>query len=69
MSCVDTVLLPDDKTVDEDENTTTTSHQHGNIGVTTSNQLQTAEYEQLSKYNPYSFLAELFENELTLFVY
>lgn len=61
--------LTNDKTVDEDEKTTTTSHQHGNIGVTTSNQLQQAEYEQMSKYNPYSFLAELFENELTLFVY
>lgn len=59
----------DNKVVDEDETTTLTTHQHGNIGVTSNNQLQTAEYEMLAAYNPYNFLAELFENELTLFVY
>lgn len=59
----------DNKTIDEDETTTTTKHQHGNIGITTNNQLQTAEYEMLAIYNPYSFIAGLFENELTLFVY
>lgn len=58
-----------DKTIDENETTTTTTHQHGNIGVTSNNQLQTAEYEMLSAYNPYNFLAGLFENELTLYIY
>lgn len=58
-----------DKIVDEDENTTTTQHLHGNIGVSTNTQLQTEEYELLSKYNPYNFIAGLFENELTLFIY
>lgn len=58
-----------DKTIDEDETTTTTSHQHGNIGVSTFFDLETGEYRLLSSYNPYSFIAGLFENELTLFVY
>lgn len=61
--------MSDDKTIDEDEKTTTTRHQHGNIGVTSNNQLQSAEYEMLATYNPYSFIAGLFENELTLFIY
>lgn len=61
--------ITNDKTIDEDESITTVNHQHGNIGVTSNNQLQTAEYEMLDKYNPYSFIAGLFENELTLFVY
>ena len=59
----------DNKTIDEDETTTTTRHQHGNIGITTSNKMQLEEYEMLATYNPYSFIAGLFENELTLFVY
>lgn len=58
-----------DKTIDEDETTTTTQHLHGNIGVSTNTQLQTEEYELLAKFNPYDFIAGLFENELTLFVY
>lgn len=57
------------KTIDEDETTTTTSHQHGNIGVSTFFDLETGEYRLLSEYNPYSFLAGLFENELTLCIY
>ena len=57
------------KTIDEDETTTTTQHLHGNIGVSTNTQLQTEEYELLEKYNPYDFIAGLFENSLTLFVY
>ena len=56
-----------DKTVKED--TVTRSHQHGNIGVTSNFELQKSEYTLLEEYNPYNFLAGLFENELTLFVY
>lgn len=59
----------DNKTIDEDETTTATRHQHGNIGITTNNKMQIEEYEMLATYNPYSFIAGLFENELTLFVY
>jgi hypothetical protein len=58
-----------DKKVDEAENTSTTQHTHGNIGVTTNTTLQVEEYKLMSDYNPYSFIAGLFENELTLCVY
>ena len=58
-----------DKKVNEKEGTKTITHEHGNVGVTSNNQLQTQEYEMLKQYNPYTFLAGLFENELTLFVY
>ena len=57
------------KDVDEAETTTTTQHLHGNIGTTTNTLLQTEEYRLMSDYNPYSFIAGLFENELTLCVY
>lgn len=57
------------KTIDEDERTTRSLNEHGNIGISTSNMLQIEEYEQMAAYNPYSFLAGLFENELTLFIY
>lgn len=58
-----------DKTIDEDETTTTTQHLHGNIGVTTNTALQVEEYNLMRDYNPYNFIAGLFESELTLFVY
>lgn len=56
-----------DKTVDE--NVTVTSHQHGNIGLSTPFDLQKSEYDLLGAYNPYTFLAGLFENDLTLCIY
>lgn len=57
------------KTVKELENTSTINRTHGNIGVTTAMKMETEEMEYLSAYNPYTFLAGLFENDLTLFVY
>ena len=57
------------KDVDEKEQTTTTQHLHGNIGTTTNTTLQVEEYRLLADFNPYSFIAGLFENELTLCVY
>ena len=42
---------------------------HGNIGITSTNKLQIEEYKMLMEYNPYDFLAELFEHELTLYIY
>ena len=51
------------------ENETTTSHQHGNIGVSTFFDIQRGEYSLIAEYNPYSFIAGLFENELTLYIY
>lgn len=58
-----------DKTVSEDEKTTTTTHAHGNIGVMDNATMQTKEAEFISSFNPYNFISGLFENELTLFVY
>ena len=57
------------KTIGEDETTTTTQHLHGNIGTTTNTMLQTEEYRLMAEYNPYNFIAGLFENELTLCLY
>lgn len=63
------INLTNNKNVDEAETTATTQHTHGNIGVTTNTTLQVEEYKLMSDYNPYSFIAGLFENELTLCVY
>lgn len=57
------------KTVKELENTSTINRTHGNIGVTTAMKMESEEMDYLSAYNPYTFLAGLFENDLTLFVY
>lgn len=58
-----------DKDITENEKTIQNNHIRGNIGVTTADAMQIEEYEFLSKYNPYKFIAGLFENSLTLFVY
>lgn len=58
-----------DKTVNDTENITETSHEHGNIGITSNVDLEKQEKEWLTMFEPYSFIAEIFENELTLFVY
>lgn len=57
------------KGVTENEKTTQKNHIRGNIGVTTAMAMEREELEYLNNYNPYTFLAGLFENELTLFVY
>ena len=57
------------KDVKETEKTTQNNHIRGNIGVTTAVAMMTEEYEFIGKFNPYNFIAGLFENELTLFVY
>ena len=58
-----------DKTVTEDEKTSTTTHAHGNIGVMDNATMQLKETEWLNSFNPYDFISGLFENELTLFIY
>ena len=57
------------KDVKELEKTTQNNHIRGNIGVTTATAMQREEYDFIGKYNPYEFIAGLFENSLTLFVY
>ena len=57
------------KTVTENETITQNNHIRGNIGVTTATAMQSEEYDFLSNYNPYDFIAGLFENDLTLYVF
>lgn len=58
-----------DKKIDEDETIKVTTHQRGNIGVTSFFDIERGEYQLMEDYNPYDFLAGLFENELTLCIY
>ena len=57
------------KDISENEKTTQKNHIRGNIGVVTATATQVEEYDFIGKYNPYKFIAGLFENSLTLFVY
>ena len=57
------------KSITENETITQDNHIRGNIGVTTATAMQVEEYEFVKNYNPYEFIAGLFENDLTLFVY
>lgn len=61
--------LNTNKGVNENETTIQSNHIRGNIGVVTATATQVEEYNFIGKYNPYEFLAGLFENSLTLFVY
>lgn len=61
--------LTTNKDVDESENTSVKTHQHGNIGITSPFQLQQSEYTLLKDYNPYLFIVDIFEKDLTLCVY
>lgn len=61
--------LTTNKDVDEAETITVATHQHGNIGITSPYQLQSSEYTLLSEYNPYLFISDIFEKDLTLCVY
>lgn len=58
-----------DKDVKEKEKTTQNNHIRGNIGVMTATAMESEEYEFVKNYNPYEFIAGLFEDSLTLFVY
>lgn len=42
---------------------------HGNIGVTTNQQMIEAELDLLAKFDPYRWIAEQFENEFMLMIY
>lgn len=65
----DSSIVTNNKDVIENEKTTQNNHIRGNIGVVTATAMQEAEYDFLGKFNPYKFIAGLFENDLTLFVY
>lgn len=53
----------------KDDTEKITEKRHGNIGITSANKLQIEEYNMLAEFNPYNFLAELFERDLTLCIY
>jgi len=53
----------------KDDSETIKENRHGNIGITSANKLQIEEYNMLAEFNPYNFIAELFETELTLCIY
>ena len=63
------ISTTNDKSIEENETNNTTTFGHGNVGVTSNNALQIEDYEMIAKYNPYTFLCGLFENDLTLFIY
>lgn len=65
----DTANSSSNKDILENEKTTQSNHIRGNIGVVTATATQIEEYDFIGKYNPYKFIAGLFENSLTLFVY
>lgn len=44
-------------------------YRHGNIGVTTNTQLITEELSLLERFNPYRFIADLYEKELMIGLY
>lgn len=61
--------LTNNKGISENELTKQFNHIRGNIGVMTATAMESEEYEFVKNYNPYEFIAGLFENDLTLFVY
>lgn len=44
-------------------------NRHGNIGVTTNQDMINQELDLLNRFNPYRFIADLYEKELTLGIY
>lgn len=61
--------LRNNKDLKENEITKQTNHIRGNIGVMTATAMESEEYEFVKNYNPYDFIAGLFENDLTLYIY
>lgn len=69
---------PDNKTVDsgsdtrtggDTEDRTLTVNRHGNIGVTTNQQMINEELDLLDRFNPYKFIADLYEKQLMIGLY
>lgn len=59
----------DDKTVSRSGDNTRTAHLHGNIGVTTNQQLIEQELELLRHFDIYGYIAERFEEDNMLMIY
>lgn len=54
---------------EKDSNTKYTVNRHGNIGVTTNQDMINQELDLLERFNPYKFIADLYERELILGLY
>lgn len=59
----------DQHTSDKDSRTDYEVYRHGNIGVTTNQQMINEELDLLQRFNPYRFIADLYEKELMLGIY
>jgi len=59
----------DQHTSDKNGTTDYEVYRHGNVGVTTNNQLIMEELSMLQQFNPYRFIADLYEKELILGIY
>lgn len=54
---------------EKDSETTYNVFRHGNVGVTTNQQMINEELDLLNRFNPYRFIADLYEKELMLGLY
>ncbi len=54
---------------DKDSKTDYEVYRHGNVGVTTNQQMINEELDLLNRFNPYRFIADLYEKELILGIY
>lgn len=54
---------------DKDSQTDYTVYRHGNVGVTTNQKMINEELDLLERFNPYRFIADLYEKELILGLY
>lgn len=54
---------------EKDSNTKFTVNRHGNIGVTTNQDMINQELDLLERFNPYRFIANLYEKELMIGLY
>lgn len=59
----------DQEVTDRTGQTDYTVFRHGNVGVTTNQQMINEELDLLNRFNPYRFIADLYEKELILGIY
>lgn len=59
----------DTHTTEKGSSTDYEVYRHGNVGITTNTQLITEELALLERFNPYRFIADLYEKELILGLY
>lgn len=57
------------KSGNDSRDITRTKNRHGNVGVTTNQSMITEEISLIERFNPYKFIADLYEKELILGLY